>query len=132
MQGLALISAGFMLCCLRLLLSLPSTTSDGSSALAGAKVEHMERGADAPAPGPDGSYLLMSAEELQETDKLPVNAYLLTMLVLALASLGTSVGWLLMTNARRRGALVCSVVDDDRGWLAVIPESLSFLGVFRL
>jgi hypothetical protein len=96
----------------------------------------MERGADAPAspaaPGPDGSYLLMPAEELQETDKLPVNAYLLTMLVLALASLGTSVGWLLMTNARRRGALVCSVDDDDRGWLAVIPESLSFLGVFRL
>ena len=117
MQGLVLISAGFMLCCLGFLLSLPSTTSDGSSALAGAKVEHMERGADAPAPGPDGSYLLMSAEELQETDKLPVNAYLLTMLVL---------------NARRRGALVCSVVDDDRGWLAVIPESLSFLGVFRL
>jgi hypothetical protein len=125
-----------MLCCLGLLLSLPSTTSDGSSALAGAKVEHMERGADTPAapaaPGPDESYLLMPAEELQETDKLPVNAYLLTMLVLALASLGTSVGWLLMTNARRRGALVCSVVDDERGWLAVIPESLSFLGVFRL
>jgi hypothetical protein len=133
MQGLVLISAGFMLCCLGLLLSLPSTTSDAPSALAGAKVGHMERGADAPAaPGPDGSYLLMPAEELQETDKLPVNAYLLTMLVLALASLGTSVGWLLMTNARRRGALVCSVVDDDRGWLAVIPESLSFLGVFRL
>ena len=125
-----------MLCCLGLLPSLPSTTSDGSSALAGAKVGHTERGADAPAapaaPGPDGSYLLMPAEELQETDTLPVNAYLLTMLVLALASLGTSVGWLLMTNARRRGALVCSVVDDDRGWLAVIPESLSFLGVFRL
>jgi hypothetical protein len=121
-----------MLCCLGLLPSLPSTTSDGSSALAGANVEHMERGADAPAaPGPDGSYLLMSAEELQETDKLLVNAYLLTMLVLALAYVGASVGWLLMTNARRRQAMCCSLVDD-RSWMAVAPEGPSFLGVFQL
>jgi hypothetical protein len=131
MQGLVLISAGFMLCCLGLLLSLPSTTSDGSSALAGAKVEQMERGADAPAPGPDGSYLLMPAEELQETDTHPVKAYLLAMLVLALAYVGASVGWLLMANARRRQAMCCSLVDD-RSWMAVAPEGPSFLGVFQL
>jgi hypothetical protein len=120
-----------MLCCLGTLLSLPSTTSYRSSALAGAKVGHMELGADAPAPGPDGSYLLMPAEELQETDKLPVNASVLTMLVLALAYFEACVGWLLTTNARRQGVMCCSLVED-RSWLAVAPEGPSLLGVFLL
>jgi hypothetical protein len=39
---------------------------------------------------PDGSYPLMPAEEAQETDSPPVNAYLLTMLTLA-CSFGASV-----------------------------------------
>jgi hypothetical protein len=122
-----------MLCCLGLLLSLPSTTSDGSFALARTKVGHMERGADAPAPapGPDGSYLLMPAEELQETDTLPVNAFLLTVLLQALVYFGASVGWLLTTNARRQGVMCCSLVDY-RSWLAVAPEEPTLLGVFRL
>ena len=58
-------------------------------ALARANVGHMDPGADAPASVLDGSYALTPAEELQEKDKLPVNAYLLTMLVLALAILDT-------------------------------------------
>jgi hypothetical protein len=131
MQGLVLISAGVMLCCLGTFLSLPSTTSDGSSALAGPKVGHMELGADAPAPGPEGSYLLMPAEELQETDTLPMNASVLTMLLQALVYFGASVGWLLTTNARRHGVMCCSLFDD-RSWLAVAPEGPSLLGVFRL
>jgi hypothetical protein len=95
---------------------------------------HVDRRANDPTPPPvpDGSYLLTPAEEAQETDKAPVNAYLLTMFVLALASsLGTSVGWLLMTDARRRGAMCCSGVDDGV-WLAVAHEGPSFLGVFLL
>ena len=120
-----------MLCCLGLLLSLPSTTSDAPSARTGVNVGHMDRGANAPAPLPDGSYPLASTEELQETDKLPVNASLLTMLLLALVYFGACVGWLLMTNARTQEVMCCSLVDD-RWWLAVVPEGPSLLGVFRL
>jgi hypothetical protein len=79
---------------------------------------------------PDESYLLTLAEEVRETDRLPGNAYLLTMLVLA-CSFGASVLRMLLTNARRQGA-ICSWSGDDRRWLSVAYEDPSFLGVFRL
>ena len=120
-----------MLCCLGIFLSLPSTTSEAPSALGGVNVGHMDRAANAPAPLPDGSYPLATVEDLQETDKLPVNASLLTMLLLALVYIGACVGWLLMTNARRHGVIYCSLVDD-RSLLAVAPVGPSLLGVFRL
>ena len=120
-----------MLCCLGVfLLSLPLTAPHVSSALGGANVEHVDRAANAPAPLPDESYLLTLAEEAQETDRPPVNAYLLTMLMLA-CSFGASVLRMLLTNAGRQGA-ICSWIGDDRGWLAVAHEEPSFLGVFRL
>jgi hypothetical protein len=125
-----LVLAGVMLCCLGVLLSLPLTAPDVSSALAWANVEHVDRAANAPAPLPDASYPLTLAEEAQETDSPPVNSYLLTMLVLA-CSFGSSVLRMLFTNARRQGA-ICSWSGDDRGWLAVADEDPSFLGVFRL
>jgi hypothetical protein len=101
------------------------------SALAGANVGHVDRGANAPAPVPHRSFPLTPAEELQEMDALPVNFYHLTMLVLALAYFGASVGWLLMANARRQ-AVMCRSVVDDGAWLATVHEGPSFLGVFRL
>jgi hypothetical protein len=58
------------------------------------------------------------------------NASLLTMLVLCF-SFGASVLRMLLTNARRRGA-ICSWSGDDRRWLSVAYEDPSFLGVFRL
>jgi hypothetical protein len=133
---LVLLLAGIVLCCLGVLLSLPLTTPDVSdvpgvpSALAGANVGHVERGANAPAPLPNTSYPLTPAEEVQETDRHPANAHLLTMLLLA-CSFGASVLRMLLTNARRQGA-TCSWIDDDRPWLAVAYEEPSFLGVFRL
>jgi hypothetical protein len=121
-----------MLCCLGIFLSLPQTTSEAPSALAGMNVGHnMDRGAAASTTVPDGSYPLATVEDLQETDKGPVNASVLTMLVLALVYFGACVGWLFMTNARRQGVMCCSLVDD-RWWLATVPEGPSFLGVFRL
>jgi hypothetical protein len=80
---------------------------------------------------PDGSYPLATVEDLQETDKLPVKASVLTMLLLALVYFEASVGWLFMTNARRQGDMCRSLVDA-RVWLAVAPEGQSLIGVFRL
>jgi hypothetical protein len=128
---LHLLLAGIMLCCLWVLLSLPLTASDVPSALGGANVEQVDRGANAPAPLPDASYPLVPAEEAQQTYSTPVNAYLLTMLTLA-CSFGASVLRMLLINARRQGAICSSWSGDDRGWLAVAHEDPSFLGVFRL
>jgi hypothetical protein len=126
-----LVLAGVMLCCFGIfLLSLPLSAPHVSTALGGTNVEHVDRGANAPAPLEDGSYPLTLAEEAQQTDRHPVNASLLTMLVLA-CSFGSSVLRMLLTNARRRGA-ICSWIGDDRLWLAVAYEEPSFLGVFRL
>jgi hypothetical protein len=126
-----LVLAGVMLCCLWVfLISLPLTAAHVFSALGGANVEHVDRGANAPAPLPNGSYPLMPAEEAQDTDSPPVNAHLLTMLVLA-CSIEVSVLMMLLTNARREGA-ICSLSGDDLRWLASAHEGPSFLGVFRL
>ena len=126
-----LVLAGVMLFCLGVFsLSLPRTAPHVSSALGGANVEHVDGGANAPAPLPNGSYPLMPAEEAQQTDSLPVNAHLLTMLVLA-CSIGVCVLMKLRTNARREGA-ICSWSGDDLRWLAVAHEDPSFLVVFRL
>jgi hypothetical protein len=130
LRFILLLLAGVMLCCLGLLLSLPRTAPDVPSALAGTNVGHMDRGGNEPAPLPDGSYPLTIPEEAQETDGLPVNSYLLTMLLLA-CSFGSSVLRMLLTNARREGAS-CSCSGDDGPWLAVGHEDPSFLGVFRL
>src|SRR5215208_1453880 len=127
---LLVLLAGIMLCCLGVLLSLPLTAPHVPSALAGANVWHVDGGAGASAPLPNTSYPLTPAEEVQETDRHPANAHLLTMLLLA-CSFGASVLRMLLTNARRQGA-TCSWIDDDRPWLAVAYEEPSFLGVFRL
>jgi hypothetical protein len=127
---LLLVSAGVVLCCLVVLLSSSVSAPEAPSVLAGANMGHMDRGADAPAPLPDASYPLTPAEAAQQTDKHPVNAYLLTMLLLACTS-GASVLRVLLTNARRQGP-TCTWSGDDRPWLTAAHEAPSFLGVFRL
>ena len=130
MRGFVLLLAAVVLCWVGILLSLPATsTPESPSAFAGADAaQEMDRGASAPLP--DGSYPPTLAEEVQETERHPVNASLLAMLVLSL-SFGTSVLRMLLTNARRQGA-ICSSSGDDRRWLSVAYEDPSFLGVFRL
>jgi hypothetical protein len=133
---LLVLVGGIMLCCLGILLSLPLTAPGVSdvprvpSALAGTNVGHGDRVADPSAPLPNTSYPLAPAGEVQETDRHPANAYLLTMLVLA-CSFGASVLRMLLTDARRQG-VTCSWIEDNRLWLAVAYEEPSFLGVFRL
>jgi hypothetical protein len=76
----------------------------------------------------DETYLVAPAEEAEGGEKSPLNAELLTMLLLAL-SFGLSVGWLLR-NAQRQGAL-CSLAVVHPSF-ATTCEDLPFLGVFRL
>ena len=128
MRGRSLLLAGIIaLCCLGLLVSFPSSAaSDVPSSVPSASANE-DGGPNAPAP--DANYPLTLAEEVQQTDRRPVNASLLTMLVLSL-SFAASVLWML-TNERRRAASR-SWDADDRRWLAVAREGPSFLGVFWL
>jgi hypothetical protein len=131
---LLLLLAGIMLCFLGVLLSLAVTAPDVPgvpSALVGANVGHVDRGVGVSStPLPDASYPLTPAWEAQETDRHPVNAYLLTMLLLV-CFFGASVLRMLLTNARKQGA-ICFWSGDDRPWLAVAYGEPSLLGVFRL
>jgi hypothetical protein len=119
-----------VLCCLGLLISLPASAAsdDVPSSVPSASASANEDGGPN-APAPDGNYPLTLAEEPQPTERHPVNASLLTMLVLSL-SFGVSVLWM-ATNDRRRAAS-CLWGVEDRPWLAVAYEGPSFLGVFRL
>ena len=73
-------------------------------------------------------YLAVAREDPGQADKVPVNADLLTMLLLVVF-FGASVGWLL-TNSQRQGAL-CSL-GVVRPSLANACKDLPLLGVFRL
>ena len=125
---LLLLSAGVMLCWLGIFLSLPASATDLSSAYAEAEAAEVDGGVNAPSP--DGSYPITPAEELQETDKRPISAHLLTMLLLVIVPLGASLLWMLMSNALRQGAICSS--DVVRASLTTSCEEPSFLAVFLL
>ena len=111
------------------LLSLPARGSQDPSALGMANVLPVDQLANLNAPPLDGTY---SPFALAEADEDPVNAGLLTMLLLAASFLGASVRWLL-TNAQGQGALCFSSVGVVGEVLGSAREDyLPFLGVFRL
>ena len=125
---LLLLSAGVMLCWLGIFLSLPASATDLSSAYAEAEAAEVDGGVNAPSP--DGSYPITPAEEVQQTDKRPISAPLLTMLLLVIVPLGAIVLWMLMSNALRQGAICSS--DVLRASLTTSCEEPSFLAVFLL
>jgi hypothetical protein len=125
---LLLLSAGVMLCWLGIFLSLPASATDLSSAYAEAEAAEVDGGVNAPSP--DGSYPITPAEEVQQTDKRPISAHLLTMLLLVIVSLGAIVLWMLMSNALSQGA-ICSW-DVVRASSTTSCEEPSFLAVFLL
>ena len=131
MRRVILLMAGVMLFCLGSFLSLPQTTASEVADVPAAP-EGENGGSNAPLL--EESYALRAAGERQKKDELPVNASLLTRLVLVISSFGGSVLWLLARHACRQGA-ICSwgLEGGDRRWLATVrvaPSSL--LGVFRL
>jgi hypothetical protein len=79
--------------------------------------------------GTDEGYLAV-AQEAEKADKDPVNADLLTMVVLAVSSFfGLSFGWLLTNSQRQRALCSLGLVGPS---LAIACEELPLLGVFRL
>ena len=132
-RGILFLLAGVTLFCLGILLSLLATTvCEVPFAAAGADVGQVAEEALAPL-AEYGSHPLTPAEEAKETDERPVNAFVLTMLVLAGASLGVSILWLSTTSALRRVAIRPSWgAEGDRRWSGGAHDGLSFLGVFLL
>jgi hypothetical protein len=119
-----------VLLCLGFSLTLLDRGSLDPSAFGMANVQSVDQGPNREAPPQDGTYYPFALAE--EADKEPVNAGLLTMLLLAAAFLGASIGWL-FSNAQGPGALcLCSlgVVGEVLG--RVREDYLPFLGVFRL
>jgi hypothetical protein len=112
------------------LLSLPARGSQNPSALAMANVQSVAQGPNREAPPLDGTYYPFALAE--EADKEPVNAGLLTMLLLAASFFGASIGWLL-TNAQGQEALwLCSLSVVGEALGSAREPYLPFLGVFRM
>jgi hypothetical protein len=133
-RGVLFLLAGITLFCLGILLSLlASTVSEVPFGAAGADVGHVDGEALAPL-AEYGSHPLVPAEEAGDTDERPVNASVLSMLVVGGASLGVSFLWLSTTSAPRREAIRPSWgAEGDRRWSGGAHYGLlSFLGVFLL
>jgi hypothetical protein len=111
---------------------LATTVSELPLAAAGADVSQVAEEALAPLEEYQ-SQPLTPADDDRDTDKRPVNASVLTMLVVACACSGVSILWLATTGALRRGAIRPSWgAEGDRRWSAGAHDGLSFLGVFLL
>jgi hypothetical protein len=130
-RSVSVVVAVLLLClvgCLTLL-SLPARGSQDPSALGMANVLSVDQGAIGNAPPLDGSFYPFALAE--EADEDPVNAGLLTMLLLSASFLGASVGWLHI-KAQGQGALCFSCLGVGEVLGSVREEYLPFLGVFRL
>jgi hypothetical protein len=120
-----------ILLCVGAFLSLFPTGLDVFVALTKAHSSHVTQGTNVESHHPlEGGYLAVPAEEAEEVDKHPVNAGLLSALLLLALSFWASVVWLL-TNGRGHGACRSLGIDRCR-WFVRALEDRSFLGVFRL
>jgi hypothetical protein len=117
------------------LLSLPARGSEDPSALGMNNVLPVDQGANGNAPPLDGSdyrFALVPFALAEAADADPVNAGLLTMLLLAVSLFCASVvGWL-HTNAQGQGAMCFSSLGVGEVLGRAREEYLPFLGVFRL
>jgi hypothetical protein len=123
-----LLVVAFLMCLGVFLLPLPATGSEVPSAVATANLLRVDQETNGNSHPLGGIYLVTPAEEAEEADKYPLNAELLTMLLLTI-SFGASVGWLLRNAQRQRTLCSLAVVRPS---FASSCEDLPFLGVFRL
>ena len=121
-RGTSLLPQVILLCVGALLLCLLPSALEVSAALAPAHSHPADQGANE-------GYLAVPPEEVEDADKNPVNAGLLSELLLVVC-FGAIVGWLL---AKGRGQRAFRFVGLDQGPSMVSAlADRSFLGVFRL
>jgi hypothetical protein len=118
-RGVLLLTA--VLVCLGAFLCFVPTELEVCTALRPAHSHPLDRGAD------KGYVAVAQEEEAWGADKVPVNADLLTILLLGLC-VGLSFGWQL-TNTQRA---LCSLGEVVGRSFASACEDLAFLGVLRL
>ena|SRR5215211_4070383 len=118
------------LLCIGAFLSLLPIGLEVPAALTKAHSSHVSQGTHVESHPLEGSYLAVPPEETEEIDKHPVNAELLSALLLLALSLWVIVVWLL-TNDRGQGACR-SLGIGQRRWFVSALEDRPFLGVFRL
>ena len=126
----AALLAMVILLCVGTFLSLLPTGLEGPAALTRAHSSHVNQTTNGDWHPLDGSYLAVPPEETEEVDKHPVNADLLTALLLLALSFGATVVWLL-TNGWGQGAFRSLDIDRHRWFLSAL-EARPYLGVFRL
>jgi hypothetical protein len=111
-----------ILLCVGVLLSLLPTELEVSAALTPAHSAPLDQGANE-------AYLAVLQEEEQDTDGRPVNADLLSALLLVVC-FGAIVEWLLANGRGQRSFRFMGL--DHRLSFVTSLEDRSFLGVFRL
>jgi uncharacterized membrane protein len=119
-----------ILLCVGAFLSLFPTGLDVFAALSEAHSSHVNQGTNLESHPLEGSYLAVALGEAEEVDKYPVDADLLSALLLLALSFWATVLWLL-TNGRGHGACRSLGIDRRRWFLSALGDR-SFLGVFRL
>jgi hypothetical protein len=124
----ALVLAMVILLCVGAFLSLFQTGLEVPTALAKAHSPHVNQGRNGDWHPLDGSSLAVSAEEAEEADKHPVNAELLSALLLLALSFGATVVWSLANGWWHRAF---RFVGLGR-WFVSALEDRPFLCVFRL
>ncbi len=123
----SLVAAAALLC-IGILLSWTANGSEVPNTYAKADAYQMVQGTNGDEHPLNGSYLVVPAEEAGDSNKGPVDADLLTALLLTFFV--TTVGWLL-ANDQGRGILYSSSITRRPPFLTA-REGTPFLGVFRL
>jgi hypothetical protein len=118
------------LLCIWAFLSLLPTGPNVPAVLTKAHSSQVSQETNRDQPPLEGSYLAVPPGETEEVDKHPVNADLLSVLLLLALSFGATVVWLLI-NGRGQGALR-SLGIDRRRWFVSALQARPFWGVFRL
>jgi hypothetical protein len=119
-----------ILLCVGPFLSLLPTGLEGPAALTRAHSSHVNQTTNGDWQPLDASYLAVPPEETEEVDKHPVNAELLTALLLLALSFGAT-GVSLLINGHGQGTFRSLSIDRHRWFLSAL-EARPYLGVFRL
>jgi hypothetical protein len=125
----ALLVAATLLLCLGPFLFWTATGDFGPGTLEKADWSQMGQGANGDQHPLSGSYLVMPMEETVDSNKGPINADLLTALLLAF-SFGVTVGWLL-ANGWGQEVFRSSSITRRPSFMTACKDT-PFLGVFRL